>query len=615
MSVFMSLLFSCSDNPNIINGNESGNQGDGNSDGSINLTEAEYLKMVDPPKNEGQYWLPEFKISPKAYYVCTTDGFSYEINKTNPLEGLQYANMCESLAGLVNRGVERGEIEEAIWLDGGNSRSYQLCEQDLMATGAIRKTKADGITLLKTGAFASIVKGFILTDVVKNPESSSVAAVASHVYNAIIVDVRDQSLYEDLGLKMLYDATKKTVKDSWNEFKDKCNNSALVVMGAHTNELKDLAIANNLFMMNLYDGAQFHWDILDEVLDWLKPISPVYGCWDNTDEHTFVQPVSQKGHVAVVSNYLMNTPLTSLNYSQRQVDLQANVLEPQKIDYSTNDRDKYISYYLSDGDNVQWIFHIWYDGWFKHPQASDVKMSFGIPSTNLDMMAPAVYRNIVNNQSPENTLVENCGGGYVYIDAFASNKETDRYLKDLAKKVSANMRQHRLKVLGLFTNYATSDVAKNAYKAFIEANNWLEGIIVVQYAPYNGGHGEVYWFKNSDGVEIPVITVRYSIWNFGEKNSQGQGTPAYIASKIKEERPDFSLIDVHCWSTFTDIGLSNDPVAESAPGGNVSGAGAAAMCQRRLPQNYKCVSLQEFIWRMRMKHNKEQTEAVLKSYK
>ena len=600
------LLIACEDSKTAENGGD-------NYDGP----KQDYFAEVDKPYNQGQYWTIEPKVAPKGYYVCTGSDFGdfgrYEVNKTELMEGLQYANMCESLAGIVNRAVENKESDYAIWLgESQGSKSYTLCEQDLMEQGIYKKTSSDGITLLKSGVFSDLIKGYVLTDVVNNRESSTVAAVASHVHSAVIVDVRDKAIYDQIGLKMLYDATQKTTWDAWREFKDKCSNKALVLMPAQTNDMKDFAIANNLFVINMRNDKNHNWELLSEVLNWLKPCSPVYG-WEDLDEHSFVQAVSEKGHLMVPCNFYMNMPLTSLNYSQKQEDLLVNVINPGSIDYSDNDKNKYVSYYLSDGDNVQWIFHIWYDGWFKHAQAKDMKIAYGIPSTNLDMIAPPVYKNIVTNQHPENTLVENCGGGYIYIDAYASQKETQQYLDNLANKVAANMRQHRMKVLGLFTNDAKSENAKKGYKTFIEANNCLEGIIVVQYAPYNGGNGEVYWYKNSDGIEIPVITVKYTLWNFGY-NKEGQGTPAYIAKLLKDEQPDFSLVDIHAWSSFADIGNSNDLLGETLDG-NVSGPGAAAMCQRRLPDNYKCVSLQELIWRMRMKHNKEQTTKLVNMYK
>ncbi|MDD3036567.1 GxGYxYP domain-containing protein [Bacteroides sp.] len=586
----------------------------GNDEGGLIEPKTNYLAQVDEPSNRGQFWSLESHVLPKGYYVCPMGNTQPDTNYPELKKGLPYTNMCQSLAGIVNRAVENKECDYAIWLEDPNNRySYTLCKQELKKQGATEESKEDGIALLKSGRFSHLIKGYVLTDITNNAESSPVAAVASHVHSAIIVDVRDKTVYDEMGLNMVYDARQKTTKDAWREFKDKCNNKSLVLMGALTNDIKDFAITNGLFVLNIRNDKGHNWNLLNEVLDWLKPCSPIYG-WEDLDEHSFVQKISEKGHLMVPCNYYMNMSLTSLNYSQRQKDLLVNVINPANRIYPENDPNKYISYYLSDGDNVQWIFHIWYNDWFNHGQTKDVKMAFGIPSTNLSMIAPPVYKNIVDHQGVENTLVENCGGGYIYIDDFASKKDTQKELNSLANKVSAHMRQHRVKVLGLFTNDAKSKNARNAYQTFIKANNRLEGIIVVQYVPYNGGHGETFWFTNSDGIEIPVITVRYTLWNFGKNNSNGQGTPAYVANLLKKEQPDFSLIDIHAWSSFADIGNSDDEVGEAAKG-NVSGAGAAAMCQRRLPSNFKCVSLQELIWRMRMKHNREQTTKLLNTYK
>lgn len=583
-----------------------------------------YLNLIDPPKDEGQYWLPEFKVIPKGYYVCTGKDFNndnrYKIDIKNELEGLQYANMCMSLAGLVNRAVAEGKIENAIWLDGVNSNSYKLCENDLINAGSYKVGTMDGITLLKSGVFKDIIKGYVLTDVTNNSESAVVATVASHVHSAVIVDVRDEEIYKNIGLKMLYDARNKKTLDAWYEFKDNCSNKALVVMSALTNDLKDFAIANNLFYMNTASREHYDDGLLNTVFDWLKPASPVYGCWDNTDEKSLVLEVSKKGHLMVVLNFFMNMSLTSFKYSERQNDLLAKVVDPTSLDYPENDNTKYVTYFMSDGDNVQWVFHdIWYNGSFKHRMTEQMKVSFGIPSTNLDMVSPAVYRNIVNNQNPENTLVEFCGGGYNYIDVYKAEN-----ILELAKKVSANMRQHRIKVLGLFNSADNIDspAAQSAYKAFIEANDWLEGIIVCAYSPYNAGRGKVLWYKNSKGIDIPVISVGYTIWNFGANgNNGGQGLPSYVASEVVKDKLDFSLIEIHVWSCFTDTGSPNNWALEAASG-PVNNAGIAELCQRSIDAlntnsdiNYKYVSLQEFIWRLRMKHNRLQTIEVLDSYK
>ncbi len=55
---------------------------------------------------------------------------------------------------------------------------------------------------------------------------------------------------------MKYDATHKTTLDAWHEFKDKCNNEALVIMPVQTGELREFAIKNNLFVLNLNKKAR-----------------------------------------------------------------------------------------------------------------------------------------------------------------------------------------------------------------------------------------------------------------------------------------------------------------------------------------------------------------------
>lgn len=45
----------------------------------------------------------------------------------------------------------------------------------------------------------------------------------------------------------------------------------------------------------------------------------------------------------------------------------------------------------------------------------------------------------------------------------------------------------------------------------MDANDPDEGIVVLQYSPYAGGEGEVLG-DNKAGYDIPVITVKYSLW-------------------------------------------------------------------------------------------------------
>ena len=87
----------------------------------------------------------------------------------------------------------------------------------------------------------------------------------------------------------------------------------------------------------------------------------------------------------------------------------------------------------------------------------------------------------------------------MYIDTFGKDAPEGRSesLKKAAAKVAASMRQHRIKVLGLHArDYTNEEACKEAYQAFIDANDQLEGILVISLTGYADGGGKTYWLTN-----------------------------------------------------------------------------------------------------------------------
>src|SRR5690606_34179460 len=134
--------------------------------------------------------------------------------------------------------------------DHGGSESYSLSKKALNNLGVSEQGGQSAIELARNTYGESdgvhiqikdLFSGYVLTDVNNNPESNIVASVASSIYNAIIVDVRDKAKYDAAGYSMQYDARTKNTADAWREFKDKVSNKALVVMPVQTGELRDFA--------------------------------------------------------------------------------------------------------------------------------------------------------------------------------------------------------------------------------------------------------------------------------------------------------------------------------------------------------------------------------------
>ena len=557
------------------------------------------------------YSMPEMKKKPRKFWTCTgvvSIDNRNSINETETMQGLQYHLLCQSLAGLTNRMVEEGKSDVAVWLyDHGGKASYKVSKQALEDMGICEQGVQNGLELACSDyesvdglrvQLKGFFDGYVLTDVKNNPESGIVASVASHVYNSIIVDVRDKEYFEKAGYSMKYDATHKTTLDAWHEFKDKCNNEALVIMPVQTGELREFAIKNNLFVLNLNKKqgdprSGQNVDLLEEVLAWLQPNVPVYGWEQGVSEDQFVARISKSGHPMIPCDWSYNHSLTSLLYTERQQPVQAQSFNPKFIDFGK--KRNYVSFFLSDGDNIQWMMQDFATSFYDVPEAIEVKMSYGLPVSTLSMMAPAQLHNLMNLRRDECSVLEMLGGGYYYIDTYSQNNNRNDNLKVAAERLAVSMRRYHVGLLGVMAMDVKSVASKEAYQAFVDANDRLEGIIALQYSPYAGGGGEVFWVTNKNGYDIPVITVRYSLW---DRIHEREGSPDFIASKLKAEAQveSFSAICVHAWSRFE---------------GNAHGAAAARLCAGKLDGRFEVVNMQELVWRLRMSQRPEQTKKYL----
>lgn len=553
------------------------------------------------------YSMPEMKKKPRKFWTCTgvvSIDNRNSINETETMQGLQYHLLCQSLAGLTNRMVEEGKSDVAVWLyDHGGKASYKVSKQALEDMGICEQGVQNGLELACSDyesvdglrvQLKGFFDGYVLTDVKNNPESGIVASVASHVYNSIIVDVRDKEYFEKAGYSMKYDATHKTTLDAWHEFKDKCNNEALVIMPVQTGELREFAIKNNLFVLNLNKKqgdprSGQNVDLLEEVLAWLQPNVPVYGWEQGVSEDQFVARISKSGHPMIPCDWSYNHSLTSLLYTERQQPVQAQSFNPKFIDFGK--KRNYVSFFLSDGDNIQWMMQDFATSFYDVPEAIEVKMSYGLPVSTLSMIAPAQLHNLMNLRRDECSVLEMLGGGYYYIDTYSQNNNRNDNLKVAAERLAVSMRRYHVGLLGVMAMDVKSVASKEAYQAFVDANDRLEGIIALQYSPYAGGGGEVFWVTNKNGYDIPVITVRYSLW---DRIHEREGSPDFIASKLKAEAQveSFSAICVHAWSRFE---------------GNAHGAAAARLCAGKLDGRFEVVNMQELVWRLRMSRHPEQT--------
>jgi hypothetical protein len=580
-----------------------------------------YEDCYDSIADVGQYKLPALDKTPKLCWDMVVEGDG----RTN----LKDYFLAVSITGLTSRALQQGKTEVGVWFVHHSDQyiAYQKERASLAARGCRFFAKASPLQLATESfepvdgmavTLKDLFDGYILTDLRHNPESGTVAVTASHVYNGIIVDEQDRIQFEKAGYKLLYDASKKNVRDAWGEFKDKCTKTGLVIMPNDTWELRDVAIQNGWFFMNLYPKPHDatngeYWDIYETACRTLDAHQLIYG-WEAGlhNEREINETASRNALASAVNDWFYNACLTGADYKNRQEPALARVIDPKTINYNKNKR--FVSFFMTDGDNNQWMMGGFIERWYDLPESSASKVAFGIAATTLPQMAPAAFKYLLERQPQNSTLLEVQGGGVYYSDTYANDRDRKKDLKEKVRLTSAYMRQHRIKVVGLMANYeAGSGDAKEAYQAFADANDQLIGILAYQYTPYAGGNGDIYWVTNQQGYDIPVVTIKYSLWNEPYLRER-EGTPKYIAGCLDKDRnnPEFNLVCIHCWSKFSDRGKDCDDLAETQDG-TIRGPGVAKLLENHLDDSYEVVGFEELVWQIRMKYRPEQTKKYLKS--
>ena len=226
---------------------------------------------------------------------------------------------------------------------------------------------------------------------------------------------------------------------------------------------------------------------------------------------------------------------------------------------------------------------------------------------NLSWTAPDVLDDMGQTQPAQTTVIE-YGGGYQYPDLFARQKDNrEEIQRNFARKVSANMQRSGAKVFGFICMDVDSKEAIEAYEIYAEEIGDLTGMFAVQYAPYHGGGGEIHWVENKEGIEIPVVTARYSLWK--DLGTDRGGNVRKIANVINEDvEKEENAMDwtvVHAWSNFKNP----DNPEETA-----SGLDPVKWTLKRLDVDIHVVSPEELLWRIRMANDEKQTKKVISDY-
>jgi GxGYxYP putative glycoside hydrolase C-terminal domain len=488
-------------------------------------------------------------------------------------EGMTY----ETAAGLAADATRRGKASRLLVEDFANSGYEKWFAGFLSVVRPRRQNVADTWEAIGRLQALGIVRGHILFryDTNDRPwhglgpidESANVATALAPLVGGVAVSERFQARAEQLGLSLLLDVRDRTEEWCLATYGEQFSRQLLMTADPKSRVARSMAVAHRAFVVSrpgpVYEAA----------LARCEPDSPVLG-WGCGGEDSQTLPSSEWGLFQTATNWCHNLPAFSTETVGRTIPRERVSLPPRcrvslrDIEWETGVH--YVTFIMSDGDNVQWLMGNFAGGsegasYYESPVRGQFPFGWTFPYVDLAQVCPYTLTDLFGRATPNDDFVL-YSGGYYYPDRFGV-KRGDDVLRLHARRLGEYMRFGRLHAFAVNCMDWDSDAARRAYRTYAEEMPDLDGVFTVQYYPYSGGEGRILWAEGG-GRSIPVISCRLTIWaNTGRPRDT---TPAGVAARLNRmptgegvwSDEQFSFVMAHSWSWFRDTHGDPSPTAE-----------------------------------------------------
>jgi len=525
--------------------------------------------------------------------------------------------MLQSLAGLAAKNVNAGRCDTLVWVDDHNPNLEEWLTRLRAAHPELQDAGTNNLWQLADRLTQQgIVKGYILY---RSDKSVNVATSLAGILDGILISEDLEPQAKKHGLKLLFDARDKS--DSWcfETCKDHFNRRLLCMQDPKKPHARDLAIAQQAF--TFYDDDH----LAPTVVNWLEPLSPILG-WNAGDEFKNTDLLTRYGDFQTDTDWSINLPVLMAG-TESFDSPRMKSLDPATINWQDT-RDA-VSFVETDGDNVQWLlgnFFLNNTNYWRDPTRGKIPFGWSCCFAQLSQLGPEALAYAAATRTTNDSLIE-MGGGYFYPDHFGMNRPNRWEL--LARHTQRTwhwMKETNTRIIGFDVAQLDSPDARKAYETIAAQTDGLLAIFAFQYYPYEGGAGRIFWVKDRNGLDVPVITARYSIWEHSNERDRS-GTPAKVAREIQQtaakslpaQSPRYDWVICHAWSYFKkspgpDEDAENMPQENAPAQGGVRGYLPVTWCADRLPTTIRVVAPEELAWRIRMQHNPAQTKQFMATF-
>ena len=367
-------------------------------------------------------------------------------------------------------------------------------------------------------------------------ESANVATSLAPLLHGIAVSERLEAKARELGLPCLADVRDRTEAWCLDEHEPEFSRRVVMTADPKSRVARSLAVALHAFVVSqpgpVYEAA----------LARCEPDCPVLG-WGCGGEDTQTLPSSEWGLFQTATNWCHNLPAYSTEEIGRTIPAAA-VRLPTRCRASLRDlrwetNVHYVTFLMSDGDNVQWLMGNFAGGsegrwYYESPARGAVGTArrerdgavergyragalglprprrrggfpcgWTFPYVDLAQLCPYVLADLFRRATPNEDFVL-YGGGYYYPDRFGMRRPED-CLRLHAQRLGQYMALAGLRSLAFNAQDWDSPAAVAAYRTFAAEVPTLDGIFTVQYYPYSAGEGRILWVEGSLPVGAPFM--------------------------------------------------------------------------------------------------------------
>ena len=375
--------------------------------------------------------------------------------------------------------------------------------------------------------FRGHVSGYLLYDMKGNAQSLNVATSLSGPLNALPVDKSQEQQVRSLGLtRLTLDVSDKDEKWAYATYRQLFSRTTAAELNSNVYQhLRDYATLTNSF--TFYDGVT---DWRRQVLSELDPGATLMGF--GSHEFNMIRQASQEGVTSIPTDLAPNLSALSSVHSTEGLTQKAGGVP-------TTQQKHYVSFVVSDGDNVAWDLR-GLNQYYGNPERGSFSVGYGI-SPSLVNLAPAAlrwyYENASSGVAKDTFIAGPSGNGYV----FPSRMPPDD-LQSFVGRLNTNMGAADLRIAEILDDQESFD-RTDLWSTYLSQPN-IDALFYFGF----GARGQIAWVNNK-----PVVAQRDVLWGgVTDESTLIQNINSRPASPGTAD--GYTLVLVHCWTkSLSDI--------------------------------------------------------------